>query len=374
MAVVRIFTVLASVFAFGQLTGDTVLSIGKSVGDTGTQIETKVALASGDALVGLQIDFGFDPALVDPGQPVVGDALGSLYKVVSSEIEPNRLRVVLYSNRNRILSNGNVLVIPLSIIGDLQGAPRGLEILEVQLADSIGLNRRYVLAPYVEILTPVEDATARLGEPVPVEVEAHASSGTLQNVQLFVDGVLKESLSNAPYSFSWTPGTRGTHSLMVIASDTGAVQSEANRALYVLSRFDDWKKANFSEAGQANPFVSGMKADPDRDGFANAIEYLTGRDPLVPEEESALDSQLVQVDGAWHLSLNIEIPVEVDDLSYTVFATSRLDRANDDPPLEAILVSESTDAVNGIIRRTYRDPEPVSSGSRYMYIESVIRP
>ena len=353
---------------------DTVLSVGRSRGAAGTEVEAKVQLSSTDALVGVQIDFGYDPQVVNPGTPRVGASLGSTYKVAAGETEPGRLRVVLYSETNRLLRDGNVLVMPLTILGEMGPGERGLEVLEVQLADAVGRSRTYALTPFVEIITPGTGGQAALGADVGVEVEAYAAAGELQSVQLFVNGELAGTRQQAPYTFTWKAEERGTHDLLVVASDSGTKPAEAQRSVYILSNFDNWKAARFTEAQQANPFVGGMRADPDHDGLANALEYLTGGDPLALGAEADLVMGLEDVAGALHLTLSFNVSLDADDIQYTVFAMNRPGRGLGVTPQAAQLVEEVPGSSAGLVRRTYRDPQPVQNGSRFMFIESTLRP
>lgn len=353
---------------------DTVLSLGRTTGSPGTAIDTQIALASDDALVGLQIDFGYDPLLVDPGTPAIGGDLFSSFKVASSIIESGRMRIVLYSEDNNILRNGNVISIPLSVTGEIpQGTP-GLQVLEVQLADLKGLNRTYALAPFIDLINPEEADQFPLGEQVNVEVEAYAAVGNLQSVQLFVDGDLTATATSAPYSFSFTPGERGTHDLLVVATDAGTIQSEDRKAIYILSGFDDWLAGHLSQTQLINPFVGGIDSDPDGDGLRNLIEYLDNSSPLIPEDNRPLNTELMEIGGIIYLSLTLHMPTEMDDVDYSVYATSQLDRAEGDPPDAAVLVSEENDTVQGITTRVYRDPQPASDSARFMYVEASIRP
>jgi hypothetical protein len=43
--------------------------------------------------------------------------------------------------------------------------------------------------------------------------------------------------------------------------------------------YDTFKAANFSPAEQADPLISGVSADPDRDGLSNILEFLTSSLP-----------------------------------------------------------------------------------------------
>ena len=48
---------------------------------------------------------------------------------------------------------------------------------------------------------------------------ASDSDGTITSVSFYIDGVLTSSDSSAPYTFNWTSGTLGTHTIYAVATD-----------------------------------------------------------------------------------------------------------------------------------------------------------
>lgn len=333
-----------------------------------------VGFASDDGIVGVQIDFGYDPAILAPQEAVVGPDLDSRFLAASSVISPGVFRVLIYSLRNQAMEDGTILSVPLQFLQTLAGSQRGMEVLQVELADGGGLNRLYALAPFVEIISPARGSQIPFGEGVTVEVEAYAAAGSLSGVQLFINGELAGERGQAPYAFSWNPAERGTHDLLVVASEGGDIQSESSRAVYILSRFDDWIAENFSAEDAADQFVSGIGEDPDGDGTVNLIEYLTNGNPLGFDLKRPLGTEFTEIDGQRYLTLTIDVPAEVTDVEYTVYAMAQPERAQGSPPVPAILHEETVDAQSGTVRRVYRDAVPFANQSRYMYLESSIRP
>jgi hypothetical protein len=351
--------------------GATVIGIGRSSGDAGGVTVTPISLASDRPIVGIQIDLGYNPSQVDIGTVVKGSVLGSAFLVGGSEIEPGRYRIVLYSESNAKLANGSVLEIPLSFNETVAAGQRGIELLEIQLADASGLSRNYQLAPFVEIIQPGLSSEYQLGSSVLVEVEAFASTGSLQGVSLYVDGELTESDSTEPYRFNWSPQKRGRVELLVVATDSTDVQAEASRALQILSNFDNWSRDNFPVEQLENPFYAGYSADPDLDGRVNGIEYLTNSNPLSATEGAPMESGLIQIGGLNYLTLTFEVPDTVNDVSYGVYGSSDVNPGNLANAVEALLIEETVIS-EGVSRRTYRDPEPFGSGSRFMFIRSTL--
>lgn len=349
--------------------GATVIGIGRSSGTAGSGVVTPISLASDKAIVGIQLDIGYTPSQVDIGTVAPGSALGSAFKVAGSVIEPGRYRIVLYSESNASLANGSVLEIPVNFTETVALGERGIELLEVQLADSSGLSRNYQLAPFVEITQPGLSSEFQLGSTVQVEVEAFAATGTLQQVSLYVDGELAGTATTEPYRFDWPAQKRGQVELLVVATDSSDSAAEASRALRILSNFDNWSRDNFPAEQLENPFFAGYSADPDLDGRVNGIEYLTNSNPLSANDGAPMEGGLIQIGGSNYLTLTFEVPDTVDDVSYGVYASSDASPAEIAGAVEAILVEE-VPVEAGINRRTYRDPVAFGSGSRFMFIRS----
>lgn len=347
----------------------TAISLGPSSGAEGASVTTPVSLVSTDSLVGLQIDFGFDPAVVAVGEPSLGTALGSPFEVSYSIPREGILRVLVYSVLNNAFDNGQVLNVPLTFSQTVASGTRGLEVVEVQLANSGGLNASYALAPYVEILSPSDESEIRIGQELMVEVGAFASTGSLRSVELFVDNVLTDISNVGSPTFAWTASSRGEHNLVVVATNESDVKSQVSIALSVLSRFDDWAAINFDEQGRLNPFTSGAKADPDRDGVPNGIEYIRDSDPNAPDSGYFMKRELVTLEGVSYNQATVEYAADVSDVEIQMLATSEGLMKPGDVPVLADLVEEVVDSANNTVRRVYRDPVAIGATPRFMYLQ-----
>lgn len=66
---------------------------------------------------------------------------------------------------------------------------------------------------------PIPDYVADASAFIPVSVNASAPSGTIEKVELYINGVLYATDSALPYNFSWSPTVSGTYTLTALAYD-----------------------------------------------------------------------------------------------------------------------------------------------------------
>ncbi|WP_051964824.1 Ig-like domain-containing protein, partial [Deinococcus misasensis] len=86
-------------------------------------------------------------------------------------------------------------------------------------------------APTVAISNPASNTNFASGATITVSATASDSDGTVAKVDLYVDGVLKQTKAAAPYTFSVAGLTNGSHTLKVVATDDKAATSEASVAV-----------------------------------------------------------------------------------------------------------------------------------------------
>ena len=65
----------------------------------------------------------------------------------------------------------------------------------------------------------IPDYVANPSAFIPVNVNASAPQGNIQQVQLYIDGVLFQTVSAFPYTFQWQPTVTGTYQLTALAYD-----------------------------------------------------------------------------------------------------------------------------------------------------------
>lgn len=95
---------------------------------------------------------------------------------------------------------------------------------------------------------------------------------------------------------------------------------EAERSFTVAETFESWTLAHFTADELLDVAVSGPAADPDRDGFANLLEYALG---LAPRVADAAQGPAATTDGDdWIFTYTR--PAERGDVGYSVEATEDL--------------------------------------------------
>jgi len=66
---------------------------------------------------------------------------------------------------------------------------------------------------------PIPNYAAGANAAIPVTVNASSPQGIIQQVQLYIDGVLFETLTAPPYTFEWQPSVTGQYNLTALAYD-----------------------------------------------------------------------------------------------------------------------------------------------------------
>ncbi|MCX8155224.1 MAG: Ig-like domain-containing protein [Verrucomicrobiae bacterium] len=107
-------------------------------------------------------------------------------------------------------------------------ATEGVE-YHIQLAGAPGFGTppatgTYVLnlsmPPVVRIVSPTNNTLFLTGEAIPISITATAAVGTLQQVELYRNGVLAATDTTAPYEFTLTNAPPGSNALVAVAVDS----------------------------------------------------------------------------------------------------------------------------------------------------------
>ncbi|MEM9884318.1 MAG: Ig-like domain-containing protein [Bacteroidota bacterium] len=83
-------------------------------------------------------------------------------------------------------------------------------------------------APSVSFASPLNGSTVFVGEDVAVAVNASDSDGSVTGVEFFYDGISQGTDNSAPYEWSITSITEGSHTLRAVATDDEGAIRESN--------------------------------------------------------------------------------------------------------------------------------------------------
>jgi hypothetical protein len=130
--------------------------------------------------------------------------------------------------------------------------------------------------------------------------------------------------------------------------------------------FEEWQEANFSLEELTQEEISGLFADPDRDGFSNLLEFGFGSLPLlsssVPLMAHAIENLNVNGVSGRFATLTFERPVG-SELRYALQTSSDL-AAWESRPLT--ILRSNTELGSGIETLTVRASEPLELPNRQL--------
>lgn len=144
--------------------------------------------------------------------------------------------------------------------------------------------------PTVSITSPTNGASFSTGSAIPLAATAVASSGSIASVKFYDGTTLLSTDNTAPYTFSWTDATVGSHDIKAVATDNGGKTAEATITIKVSfsTGLEDVSSAGIQL--YPNPFTSeGL-------WIRNAGEFsyrITGIGGHLYEEGKASDSKSV---------------------------------------------------------------------------------
>jgi hypothetical protein len=181
-------------FAVGtQIIGpqaNTIVPIGSSVVIQATAQPTPLTLTGTNAFV-QKVDFYADGVLVgsDTTYP-----FSFIYKPAGTPTA-HTIEARAYDNENNQIS------------------PNGTATEVLNMATPIGT------APTSVISAPIDNSVIPIGNSVNVSVDAISSTGFITKVELYVDGVLLDTKTAFPYTFTWSPTVTGLYRLIALTYD-----------------------------------------------------------------------------------------------------------------------------------------------------------
>ena len=138
----------------------------------------------------------------------------------------------------------------------------------------------------IALTSPVNNSTVLSPASITLEAGASATTGSITKVEFFNGPTKLGEDGNQPYSFVWFGASVGNHTLTAKATNSnGSVAVSAIVNVIVNSPatngWNTWRDAQFNAAQLEDLLISGVLADPDKDGIANLLEYGMGLPPLL---------------------------------------------------------------------------------------------
>ncbi len=102
----------------------------------------------------------------------------------------------------------------------------GEQVLRVTIGAANYINLNYMtftavsVGPDVSITSPAQNSEFTTNDNVTIAVDAASTSATITDVKFYVDDLLKSTDPSAPYVYTWTQPTVGSHDLKVVATDS----------------------------------------------------------------------------------------------------------------------------------------------------------
>jgi len=109
--------IIGASFAGASLSASPSLSVGFSVGTPGTTVQVAVNYTTDTNAATLNFDLVYDTNYLASGTPVRGNALSD-HLVASSEPWPGVRRVLIFSAANSRITNGVLVHVPFTIVGN----------------------------------------------------------------------------------------------------------------------------------------------------------------------------------------------------------------------------------------------------------------
>ncbi|HEX6705225.1 MAG TPA: Ig-like domain-containing protein [Albitalea sp.] len=138
--------------------------------------------------------------------------------------------------------------------------------------------------PSVAISSPANGWSTLYPASIPLSVNASDSDGNISTVQYYADGAPLTGALTAPFNFTWSGASAGTHTLQAVAKDNDGGQT-TSAAVSVTLRVN--APPSISVAGPANGTVSTAPGTftftanaSDTDGSVTSVQWLANGTPI----------------------------------------------------------------------------------------------
>ena len=138
-----------------------------------------------------------------------------------------------------------------------------------------------------------------------------------------------------------------------------------------LLNYTSWKGLSFDPGDAANNAISGMTADPDRDGLSNLIEYGLGGNPLFNDSAALiLPPTIADSGGTNYLTYQYRLNAGASDATTTPQVSSDLASWLSGAG-NVITLGGPISRTDGVNLFTVRDNTPATGGARYIRLRMV---
>jgi hypothetical protein len=173
-------------------------------------------------------------------------------------------------------------------------------------------------------------------------------------------------------TIKWTPRPDqvGSHTIQISTSDGAlSAQKPFNLTITAASLLAAWQASMWP--GVDNPGITGTRADPDNDGYANILEYALGMNPVSGKIVGQPLVTTVVEDGKRYLAIVFIGRVNDSELSILVEAAGGLSDASSAWQVQQTRIPQNqTDVPAGFEKIMIRDSVPVtSSAKRFMRLK-----
>ncbi len=367
-----------------RLAGTVVLSLGFSVacgqvarlslsplsGPNNAEEESVVVLQNPGRVVAIQ----FDLERVADRLEIISFTLGAAsagLQLRTSTLANGQTRLVLFSNRNTPLSEGEIIKVKGIRRNLTSSLEHALSLRAVTIADDRGLLREFAFVPYVGLTMSTTQPIP--GQPVVFEGLIFPTDAASGGLEVRVNGRLVSQTGGNRFSVTWTPLEPGLAFITAMTQGGGAaaVPLTVPVAGGTLDSYAKWRSFHFpgdpvSSTGPGQPL-----GDADADTAVNLWEYFRGSGPNAPGDGNpAVEEVMVKSGPDEFLGLKVRVRNVATDFEVVGEASGTMAFT---PALTSNALVVTREAAGEFSIVTLRDTVSVRESDR-RFIRARIRP
>ncbi len=319
------FAGIALLWAATGMRADTSIQLGDSTGASGSTIEVPLKLFTSEEVSAAQIDLFLDPAVAQI-ESLSGASSNAGHTIDSEELGVGRVRVVVYSNDNSVLTSEELLSLRVLLTKSVGENGRSVLVESVKLANSAAGFVGAALIPNATFAGPDSSVVYSLGDHVNASSVAFDTNGSINRVDFLVNGQRVASDSSAPFALDFPLRQFGRVSLSAQAVDNDGNVFRSSAEDYVVTfpaSLEDWLDVFFTAEEQQNPEIGSLLADADFDGNSTLMEFALGLNPRRGESPRSFGFFRDQATGSYYFSLIR--PVGLTEVDYTLEFSNELE-------------------------------------------------